>query len=251
MSDAATPTITPNTEVKTCGATYKRKVKGGAEKEFTCGKPAGHTPADAHGQVTAKKPAVTLSAGVLDSFEVVPDTEFVALVTRERSADQVKVDGHVKKNHTDWIEAGRPEDWGESPRARYLLPVEEVDGVKELIRNAAKFHNVKAQINQPVKHVSGNMSLQFRVIDLPGSEKTDTPTESEIGWLRRFAEDFELSEEDVDKFVASLSKKEEEPKKEEPKEPKAEEPKTPTPKPPTATGSKTGPKPSEARQAKR
>lgn len=163
------------TEVRKCGKPYDRKVKGGASKTYKCDKPTGHE--GPHGRVMARK-EIAIPLTILDSYETVPDTEYVPLAGRDRDAQQVKVDAHVRQLHQDWIDAGKPVKATEGPRGRYLIPADQVDGVRILLRRAGDFTGLRVQVAPAVKHISGNMSVQFRVTD---RKKDAKPSEIRTG----------------------------------------------------------------------
>lgn len=168
------------TETATCNKQFTRNVKGGAVKTFKCEKPKGHDTGEkksAHGLVRARR-EVSVKAAALASFEAVPNTEFVPLVGRERSDEQKIVDGHVKQAHTEWTEAGKPEKVQDSPRSRYLVPAEDEEGVRTLIRRAADYLGYRVQIAPAVPHESGNVSIQFRVSDKKEAEKPSEKREA-------------------------------------------------------------------------
>ena len=154
---------------KTCGKHYPRKVKGNTTKMFVCQKPPGHDEgenASPHGRVNAARVTeVPLTA--LASHEVVPETEYIPLVSHKRSDAQKKVDSHVQAAHRAWVEAGKPALAKDSPRMRYLVPAEHVEGIRVMIRRAGTHLNLRTQIAAPVQHESGNVSVQYRVTDRP------------------------------------------------------------------------------------
>jgi hypothetical protein len=155
-------------QVRKCGAAFKRKVKGGKEAEYHCEKPKGHE--GAHGKVASAKP-VNVPLTALDSFEAVPDTEYIPLVTHKRSDEQKRVDEHVRAAYEAWVGAGKPEKSADSPRKRYIVPVEHEDGVRTMLRRAGAHHNLRVQIAPAVRHESGGVSIQFRVTDKRQGEK--------------------------------------------------------------------------------
>ena len=150
------------TEVRKCAKPYDRKVKGGVTKTYKCDKPTGHE--GPHGRVMARK-EISIPLVHLDSYETVPNTEFVPLAGRERDTQQVKVDAHVRQLHQDWTDAGKPSKPTEGPRGRYLVPADQVDGIRTLLRRAGDFTGYRVQVAPAVRHTSGNMSIQFRVTD--------------------------------------------------------------------------------------
>lgn len=155
-------TTTTQVQVEECKRPYARKVKGGGTKTYKCNKPKGHE--GPHGRTTNVAPLVVAPATV-DSFEFVPGTDAVALVTRERSPEQVRVDEHVRRAYDAWVAAGKPRAAKDSPQVRYFVTAAEVEDMRKMIRRGAEFHSKRAQIGPPVKHQDGRFAIHYRVTD--------------------------------------------------------------------------------------
>lgn len=205
---------TTGTDTAKCGKSFNRKVKGGAVKSYRCTKPKGHDTGEnktPHGLVQNRK-EVNIPAGILTGgFETVPDTEYVALVQRERSAEQQIVDGHVQEAYAAWVEAGKPTKPQDSPRKRYLVPAEHVEGIRTMLHRAGDFHGKRVQVAPAVRHESGNMSVQFRVTDRTGkpsdirNQDSGGIPEATLADLRKTAQEMGLSEEQVAQLVGKGS----------------------------------------------
>lgn len=119
-------------------------------------------------EVKAKAKAKPVPASFLQA-EALPDGERPKYISgraaAERSPEQIRVDGHVKESHTAWIAGGKTEVLDGMPWKRYVVPAEHVEGIKEMIRAAARFHNVSVRVPTPSRHTSGHMSVAFCATD--------------------------------------------------------------------------------------
>lgn len=89
--------------------------------------------------------------------------------TRVRDANQITMDGIIRKYYDDWINCGSPTKWAAMPKARYHIPPAAVDGFKYLVRRAADFHGVAikwgGQQGTAIRDAAGNTVLVFAVRD--------------------------------------------------------------------------------------
>ena len=155
------------TEAPECGQPYMRKVKGGQEKETACTKPQGHE--GNHGQKPPKPADLSaITSDLLDTFEAVPDNEFVPVREAElvRSPEQEKVDRHVKSAHESWVIAGKPKSFNDAPRQRYKLRnQQEAELIVIMLRKAERFLNVRVRVAPFKKHTDGSVMVYWIATD--------------------------------------------------------------------------------------
>lgn len=89
--------------------------------------------------------------------------------SRVRDANQVAMDGIIRKYHDEWLNSGSPTRWVDMPKCRYHIPPAAVDGFRYLVRRAADFHGVAikwgGQQGTAVHDSNGNTVLVFAVRD--------------------------------------------------------------------------------------
>lgn len=166
---AATPPVKPEgaeTATATCGVVFERKTPQGKVKDYACTKDKGHE--GKHGLARREAlPEVSLS--VLDSLEDVPETEKLPVRaetgTRERSAEQKAVDGHVAQVHAEWIAAGKPSAFNDSPRKRYMFEPGQSENILSMLRRAERLHGIRVRALPVKRHESGKEMLYWTVTD--------------------------------------------------------------------------------------
>lgn len=166
------PDATPDADITepeapVCGETYTRKLKGGATKDYQCGKEPGHE--GKHGPKRAV-PVDTSGIGddLLDTFEAVPGTEIVAVreADAERTPMQLKVDKQVKSAHESWVIAGKPKGFNDSPRQRYRPKTrQQAKELTAMLRKAERFVGVHVRIAPVSQHVDGGFMLVWVATD--------------------------------------------------------------------------------------
>lgn len=110
------------------------------------------------------KPYVPLDFNRIVVSEVSnPETMRQHRRTSARDDDQVAIDDLVRKSHQRWIEAGKPEKWGECISASYTLriPAEARDTVERRIRRAGTYFDVSIRFGQPVELQGGFVQILF------------------------------------------------------------------------------------------
>lgn len=110
------------------------------------------------------KPFVPLDFSQIQVTEVQsPETMRQHRRTAERDQDQQAVDTLVRKSHQRWIEAGKPEKWGECISASYTLRVPKAaqDTVERRIRRAGTYFEVAIRFGQPVELDNGHVQILF------------------------------------------------------------------------------------------
>ncbi len=84
----------------------------------------------------------------------------------ERTATMKELDKLCEKLHAEWVKAGKPGEFAKSPLSNIHVPLDQVDGLKFLIRKSAEFGDHGVQFgNSGVKDKSGRVVVSFRVPD--------------------------------------------------------------------------------------
>jgi len=153
-------------------------------KTVTCVREA-HDDKIKHSSRKTNKPSV-LPTVALATLEDVPETDVVTVTETTRDEHQTLVDAQVMDAHTKWVAAGKPKEFNKSPRKRYYLAPDEVDGARAMLRRAETLHGVRVRI-APAKHhacadhpedgcpFAGKVMLYWTAVDRnPRKDKTTT-----------------------------------------------------------------------------
>lgn len=168
------------TQPELCGVQFMRKTPQGKEKQYACTLPAGHPATKKHG-LARREPLPEVSLSVLSTLEDVPEQEKLQVRnetgSRERSAEQRAVDEHVKSVWDEWVAAGKPSAFNDSPRKRYMFEPGQGESILSMLRRAERLHGVRVRALPVKRHESGRDMLYWSVTDV--KPKTTTTGQSD------------------------------------------------------------------------
>lgn len=123
--------------------------------------------------------------------------------SRVRDANQIAMDGIIRKYYDEWLNLGSPVKWAAMPKCRYHIPPSAVDGFKYLVRRAADFHGVAikwgGQQGTAIHDAAGNTVLVFAVRDRRVRAEGDSVDDLDTGEDTRDddTDDTETSDDDT------------------------------------------------------
>ena len=146
-----------------------------------CVKPQGHdtegTPAfeefgKGHAsRIQKRKEYAPIPKAALSSFKAVDEKEIVeygatGAQAPERDEVQQEIDGHVKDVYQEWVAAGKPENFNDSPRKRYQFNPELEESFRAALRSAGRLHGVSVRIAPSKKLQNGKVALYWTAQDV-------------------------------------------------------------------------------------
>jgi hypothetical protein len=98
-------------------------------------------------------------------------TELASGRSRERDAQQQKVDSDMAAWKAGWEAQGKPAP-NASPAKRYTVVKAERAAAKDLIRKAGRFHKVTPVFYRDKVHENGKVDIKFTVAALPATPQS-------------------------------------------------------------------------------
>lgn len=188
-----------------------------------CVKPVGHTqegtPAfEQYGKghasrLQTRKEYKPIPKNALNSLKPVDPTEeveygAVGAAASERDEVQQMIDGHVKDAYQEWVAAGKPEKFNDSPRKRYTFSPELEESFRAGLRSAGRLHSVSVRIAPAKRLDNGKVALYWTAQDIREREQKKNKDEiisEQARALKAVTLAMGLEEGDLNGILARLS----------------------------------------------